>query len=198
MNIQRHHIQEKIFNFRKLLSEDGVDSVLESCLLAPNTSIYGPKVESQLREEVAVHFGVNCDDVIIVGSAKLWFSPKPGQYFKPFSTSSDIDIAIISSSFFERIWQEVFEMEYAGIYFDFEQFKHYHFQGWARPDKIPKGSAYTTSKDWWEFFQILSGREDYGRFKIRAGLYHNRYYLRQYHARNFTSLKESIVSGVTK
>lgn len=185
-------IQHKIHEFSESLLENGAEFVFDEYLLKENTSVLGEDVEIALRREISQHFDVKVESIIIVGSAKLWFSPKPGQYFKPFSVDSDVDVAIISNVFFEKIWREVYEMEFAGEYFDFGKFRHYHFQGWARPDKIPKGSIYKTASDWWKFFQELSSKEDYGRMKIRAGLYFDMYYFRQYHLKNLISLRENL------
>ncbi len=54
------------------------------------------------REQVAERFGVGSHDVCIVGSAKLGFSPSPYKFGTSFSTTSDVDVVVVSESLFYR------------------------------------------------------------------------------------------------
>jgi hypothetical protein len=54
------------------------------------------------REQVADRFNVGSQDVCIVGSAKLGFSPSPFTYGVPFSKTSDVDVVIISEPLFYK------------------------------------------------------------------------------------------------
>lgn len=54
------------------------------------------------REQVADRFNVGYQDVCIVGSAKLGFSPSAHKFGVPFSTTSDVDVVIISNELFDR------------------------------------------------------------------------------------------------
>jgi len=90
----------------------------------------------KLRQSIADYFKVDYPQVFIVGSAKLGFSIKPKRRFKPFYDQSDIDIVVVSSCLFEKIWKEVFLFEKNGGYWSkMKDFKNYHFQGWIRLDK---------------------------------------------------------------
>ncbi len=48
------------------------------------------------REQVAERFAVGSQDVCIVGSAKLGFSPSEHKYGREFQKSSDVDVVIVS------------------------------------------------------------------------------------------------------
>jgi hypothetical protein len=61
------------------------------------------------REQVADRFEVGYQDVCIVGSAKLGFSPSAHKFGVPFSTTSDVDVVIISSALFYRGTHALFE-----------------------------------------------------------------------------------------
>lgn len=70
------------------------------------------------REQVADRFGVGSQDVAIVGSARLGYSPSPHpdkdpkgppKFGKKFSESSDVDVVIISEPLFHRGTLELFE-----------------------------------------------------------------------------------------
>jgi hypothetical protein len=188
-------IHARIELFKEALLANGIEQVLDDFILKPNLSILGAEMESSLVSRVCQNFKVDAPSIFLVGSAKLGFSTKPGQYFKHFSGKSDIDIAIVSKPLFTQIWQEVFEMELAGEYFDFAQFKHYHYRGWIRPDKVPSGNVYRRCREWWEFFSELSSMEDYLRLPIRGGLYYDKYFLRQYQLKGLLGLKDSLVRG---
>ncbi len=60
------------------------------------------------REQVAARFEVGSQDVCIVGSAKLGFSPSPHTFGKPFSQTSDVDVVVISDDYFYRGSRELF------------------------------------------------------------------------------------------
>jgi len=60
------------------------------------------------REQVADQFGIGSQDVCIVGSAKLGFSPSPHKYGTPFNETSDVDVVVISDPLFDRGSRELF------------------------------------------------------------------------------------------
>jgi hypothetical protein len=188
-------ITGRIGIFKTCLVDHGIERALNDHVLAHGCSIIGADVEVMLRETIAARFEIDATCVTLVGSAKLGFSPKPGQYFRPFSAASDLDVAIVSKDLFAKVWTEVFEMERAGEYFDYSQFKHYHFKGWVRPDKLPSQQEYETSRAWWEFFKKLSADEAFLRMKIRAGLYFNDYFLRQYQSTALLGMRDQLVMG---
>ena len=51
-----------------------------------------------LRSEVAGHFGLHPDEVLIVGSTKLGFRVAPSKQYRLFSDESDIDVVLVSST----------------------------------------------------------------------------------------------------
>lgn len=61
------------------------------------------------REQVADRFEIGYQDVCIVGSAKLGFSPSPHKFGVPFSTTSDVDVVLISDGLFDRGSHALFE-----------------------------------------------------------------------------------------
>jgi len=60
------------------------------------------------REQVAERFGVGSQDVCIVGSAKLGFSPSPVKYGVSFKETSDVDVVVISESLFHHGSRDLF------------------------------------------------------------------------------------------
>lgn len=196
MTFQRE-VEARIATFKDCLIKEGVEQALTAYVLQHGSSVLGAEMEGKLRTTIAERWEIDGASVFLVGSAKLGFSPKPGQYFKAFSASSDIDIAIVSSDLYATIWREVQQMYSAGEYFDFDAFKHYHLAGWIRPDKMPSQNIYRRCREWWDYFRELSSREDLTRTKIRAGLYYSEYFLRHYQLGGLNNMREHLIAGKT-
>jgi len=61
------------------------------------------------REQVADRFEIGSQDVCIVGSAKLGYSPSSHKFGVPFAEASDVDVVIISERLFYRGSKQLFE-----------------------------------------------------------------------------------------
>ena len=135
----------------------------------------------KLREEVCDNFSVEFNDVVLVGSGKLGFSLKPQKRFTAFSDDSDIDIAIVSSELFDKVWEEAFLFKKSASYWPkASSFFKYLSEGWIRPDKLPPSEYFEFTKQWWSFFNSLTRSVNYGPYKVRAGLYHSHFFLKEY------------------
>lgn len=146
-----------------------------------------------LRECICKNFSVEYTEVFIVGSAKLGFSIKPTRRYGCFTDTSDIDIVILNKTLFEKIWQSVLQFEENGGYWPkIQEFKKYHFNGWIRPDKLPHEKSFELTKQWWSFFESLSGSGQYGPYKIRGGLYHSKYFLEKYQGKCLEQCRSQI------
>ena len=60
------------------------------------------------REQVAARFDIGSQDVCIVGSAKLGYSPSPQKFGIPFTETSDVDVVIISEPLFYNGSRQLF------------------------------------------------------------------------------------------
>lgn len=67
-----------------------------------------PMKYTVFREQVGDQFGIGSQDVCIVGSAKLGFSPSPGKYGQPFAETSDVDVVVVSFELFDKGSRELF------------------------------------------------------------------------------------------
>ena len=97
--------------FRNLVNElDDHRIVAKAWLLEGTPHVFRPNNMKYVifREHVASCFDVGSQDVCIVGSAKLGFSPSPHRYGKPFEQTSDVDVAIISEEMFDQGTRELF------------------------------------------------------------------------------------------
>jgi len=137
-----------------------------------------------LREQIAVRFAIHPNEVLMVGSGKLGFSIKPIRRWKPFGDTSDIDLAIISSSLFDLYWKSVHKyVADGGWWGKCKPFLRSLLHGWIRQDLLPPAHAFTMAKDWWEFFNAISSSHEYGNIKIAAGIYRDFDFLENYQTR---------------
>src|SRR5258708_512627 len=133
-----------------------------------------------LKSVVAQHFSINPAEVVMVGSAKLGFSIAPTKRYRPFSIDSDLDLAIVSSTLFDSLWEAVFDYAVEKPYWaEKRDFNTYLARGWIRPDKLPPGFA--PGQDWWDFFRELTATGNFGDRTLRAGLYRTWHFMRSYH-----------------
>ena len=134
-----------------------------------------------LRSEIADHFQLHPNEVLIVGSAKLGFSIVPKKRYRPFCDESDIDVAIVSSKLFDEIWETVFSYWHEdGPWPEYDDFIEYFFRGWIRPDKLPRSNVVQVRRDWWEFFQKVTRSGMYGDYNIAGALYKSWFFLEHY------------------
>ena len=75
----------------------------------PHVFINSPMKYIIFKEQVASEFGIGSQDVCIVGSARLGFSPSPHKFGRPFSDTSDVDVVLISEPLFLEGSQALFQ-----------------------------------------------------------------------------------------
>lgn len=172
--------------FKKDLLTLGDPELVNKYYLSGAAFAFDDNHQYRLRQTVADFFAIDYTQVFMVGSAKLGFSIKPERRFMTFCDKSDIDIVLVCQSLFEEIWQEIFSFERNGGYWPkMLEFKKYHFQGWIRPDKLPLEPSFSRTKQWWDFFEDISGNGGFGPYKIRGGLYHSRFFFDSYQKKCF-------------
>jgi len=94
LKIDSHQVLAKVF----LL--EGVPYVFEK----------SPMKYVIFREQVADRFNVGSQDICIVGSAKLGYSPSSHKFGTAFSETSDVDVVIISEPLFYRGSSDLFDV----------------------------------------------------------------------------------------
>lgn len=175
------------------------DEVLDFCrrhVLHGIPHVYDGRVEEyyDFKKLLSCKFEVPFHEVYITGSGKLGFSPHKG---KIFDYDSDIDVALVSPTLFERIMKDIagYQMRFRKArtvvreseLAMYHQFLEYVALGWIRPDKLPISFQMKTFKDdWFEFFSSISnGRCSVGNYKVSAGVF-----------KSYAHLEDYIVSGM--
>lgn len=135
-----------------------------------------------LRGAICDHFEIEFSDVVVVGSGKLGFSIKPTRRYGLFNDNSDIDVAVVSTHLFERIWKEASLYAKSGADWPNKNkfFNYLSAKGWVRPDKLPPSEYFDFSRLWIQFFNYDLARMNLCPFKVNAGIYHSWFFLEEY------------------
>ncbi len=140
-------------------------------------------------------WGVHPNDIVMVGSGKLGYSLHPKHRYSEFHAGSDFDLAILSGQLFDHYWVGVDRyVRHYGFWEKSQEFFGYLTMGWIRPDLLPP-SDFEGTGEWWRFFGGLSNRTEYGRKKIRAGIYKSWDFLEAYHLGNLEACRSELESG---
>lgn len=146
----------------------------------------------KLKRAIAQKFGLNPQDIIMIGSAKLGFSISPLKLWKPFNEDSDIDMVIISPEVFDKFWKELYDFNIKLTDRTEEEdrqyrvFLDYFFKGWLRPDMFP--FSYTGRREWFEFFKSISYGE-IGDHKVSGAIFRNHDFYECYHTGNIRTIR---------
>jgi hypothetical protein len=174
-------VQERIARFQSDLLSSTVANTVQRHITFGEAHILDKDSYFGLKCEVAGHFALNPHDVVMVGSGKLGFSIVANKRYRPFTDTSDIDLAIINPGLFDQLWVEVFDYQnQVGYWPDEAAFSKYLFRGWIRPDKLPPSKTFRTSEQWFNFFRELSASGRYGPYKLAAGLYRSMHFMETY------------------
>lgn len=182
MNALNDH-DGRVAAFRAVVAS-GTDSraVVEEHLLHAACVAVDDSQHFQLKSRIAAEFNIQAvTDVFVVGSSKLGFSIAPSKRYREFKESSDVDVAIVNHSLYQRIWHEVDEYRRVGSDWPKRvKFEQYLALGWIRPDMLPSSPVFQVANDWFEFFRKMQAERVAGPLKIAAGLYHDMEFLLRY------------------
>lgn len=98
-------------DFRELVVNLDNHQLLAKVFLLEGTPFVfkdSPMKYTVFREQVGDQFGIGSQDVCIVGSAKLGFSPSPTKFGQAFAETSDVDVVVVSFELFDRGSRELF------------------------------------------------------------------------------------------
>lgn len=199
-------IAEKLKTFKNDCLTESHDSVVQRHLLDGSSFYFEttePTAEFTFKKGIADSLQVHIRDIAIVGSAKLGFSIKPektGLYaFRHFDLgrTSDIDIAVVSSTLFDlqviKLYEHTSAYRNSHIWrvpSDKKSFINYAVKGWLRPDFLPTGYHITT-----EITPTLAEyKMKFGR-SINIGIYKSWYFFQKYHSNNVRSIHLNIIAS---
>lgn len=142
-------------------------------------------------KKIADNFGINYQDINIVGSSKFGFSP---YRFTDFTYESDIDVAICNQDLFDKYFDLICDYTYKirlseiilrkDQYNNYIKFLKYFSTGWMRPDLLPQNTTeFKEIKENWDnfFLKISYGNSEVGDYKVKAGLFKSQAYAEKYY-----------------
>jgi len=163
---------------RRFIRDTSASVFTRDRILAGTCRMLEPIQHARLKEEIADHFSIHANAIVVVGSAKLGYSINPSKKLKPFDDVSDIDVAVVHGRLFEMYWLKMYEARQNLVEWpDIGDARKYLFRGWIRPDKLP---LFSIRNAWFDFFTDLQARGVAGSYAIRAGLYFNVEFLETY------------------
>ncbi|MBB6612410.1 hypothetical protein H7F15_15290 [Pontibacter sp. Tf4] len=75
-------------------------------LKKPNYS----KSYDDFKRFIASNLGVSFNNICVIGSCKLGYSLAPSKKFKTFDEDSDIDLVLVSNSYYNKFWDAYFDL----------------------------------------------------------------------------------------
>ena len=176
-----NEVSENLEQFKEDLNVLSSLQVVRKHIISGECCILSQNQYFDLRSKIADCFELHPNEVLVVGSAKLGFSVAPNKRYCPFRDVSDIDVVLVSPKLFDEIWEYVFRYrQEGGDWPKYGEFVKYFFQGWIRPDKLPRSEMFPFGKKWWEFFQNVTNSRMYGDYKITGAVYKSYFYLEDY------------------
>jgi hypothetical protein len=176
-------IQTSVTEFREALHRDSVDLIVRRMLRQDNERCLNTQTRQEISAGICAEFHRTALDCVFVGSANVGFSivEKPDKpRYRSFTSDSDVDIAIIDTTLFDQVWEEMFLRFIADRpWHDAQRFQKYFFRGWIRPDKLPFDSNFRSR--WFDFFRIISRAHFDSAHSVNCGLYKSRVFLNEYH-----------------
>ena len=181
LNLNEEDILTRLEAFKCDLANQEPIDIVRKHIVFGECAVISPDKYFFLRDTVAKKFSLHPNDVLVVGSAKLGFSIAPDKKYRIFGDNSDIDVAIISSHFFELIWKDLHRFISQQRYWQGQNdFNKFLFRGWIRPDILPSDHGFEFAKEWWEFFNKLSVSREFDVVRIRGGIYKDWHFLESY------------------
>ena len=185
-----------IEDLKKQLETKSVSDLVNEVILCDSSHYFKKKntLLLQLKRDISHHFDIHLKKFEIVGSAKIGVSLSEKRFGQPFSKTSDIDIAIVSSSLFDQAWHELLLMEFK--YYKLREEERgklkdtYEtiYRGYISPDRLPMSLEFT--KKWWYIFEKLSNNTEYEYRKIRGRLFKNWWFVEKYYSIQIIKLKK--------
>lgn len=193
------------------LTED-VDIIVQRSLIEGSSYFFDNilanyREEFEFKKDLSRSLDVHLRDIAIVGSGKLGFSIKPDKQnpsFYPFkkfdfdfdndanNAKSDIDVAIVSSTLFDRQLVSIYNhtKSYANYNGEKKSFAYYILKGWFRPDFLPKGYEISSL-----IYKVQEKyRNKYGR-EINIGIYKSWFFFESYHKNNINTIKLNLIAS---
>ncbi len=134
----------------RLSSGASAESIVREFITHGSSVVLDGPTYTRLREYAGQVLQVSPNqNVYLVGSAKLGFSIKPARRYGFFDDDSDVDVAIVSPSLYERLWDEARRYSRSGGFWEADSRIHYkndHANAVIKPYVLPDSDAIPTRR----------------------------------------------------
>jgi hypothetical protein len=151
------------------------------------------------KRKLAKLIDVDPLNITIIGSGGIGFSLSPHKNFKPFSKTSDIDVAVISEHYFLVSWRALRGLKLPDVrnYKDREAIKehrtNYIYWGTIATDKVLHYLPFV--RPWTEALSSMAGERPTEEREIKIRLYRDYDALRAYHMSGLETLKTTLMAS---
>lgn len=162
------------------------------------------------RGEVGAKLGVAATDLRVIGSGRFGFSLKPGNNFKTYTDTSDVDVAIINAALFDELWYGLLAVAYprpptlSKIGGWLKERRNEVYTGWLTPLKIKldlkiygdaaRPLTHLTS-NWFRTFQQASRHIPVRHERVNTRLYRTWQHAELYHGHSISMLRQTTTGG---
>ena len=164
----------------------------------------------RLRSEGASLYDLHPSAVVVVGSCRTGFSISKKEFkprYRPFNQDSDIDVAVVSASLFDRFWEAVlaglpspdWAISAIGTKGHREQPHHLArdvFNGCVIPERLIAVRSVEQASEWVKKFDEISRSRAYGNLKVRGRLYRTWTRLESYQSIMVTECNAELTGGI--
>lgn len=162
-----------------------------------------------LTQHLSESIGLQEQNVVVVGSAKVGFSLNPENFPRQFSEDSDIDVIVVSEDLFDRVWLTLLEWHYPRRLVSLGRFESEWAQvrrkeiywGWLDPTEVRyEGISFPDilkplpdiSTNWFNAFRALSLHPEFAARTISGRLYRTWKHAFRYHLEGLRLIRERI------
>ena len=203
--------------FKTLLRQGAVERIVEEHIFGGDVYIAKkhPRVLDTLRRHLCPLFGLDEQNVIIVGSAKIGFSLDPNSFPRRFTNSRDIDVLVVSETLFDTYWQTMLEWHYPRRLERLPQYDFHWvtsrqrelFWGWFHPDEIRyEGLTFPEvlkplrdlKTKWFSSFKSLSRYDEFFGKDVNGRLYRTWRHALFYQASGLQQIRARLAQGEEK
>ena len=172
-------IETRVSAFQADLGRPSEEVVQKHILTGTPAALTGDEYFA-LRQEVAVHFGVQPVEVVLVGSCRTGFTlleklDRGRPRYSQVGSGSDLDLVVVSKRLFDQLWNDVFDYSRGNSAFrnspEATEFRNMLFRGWIDPRGMPRGRRFERADKWVRFFDSLSRDRRFGNRRASARVY---------------------------
>lgn len=188
----------------ELRATNDVERLVTLSLLDRTPHVFGADTAawSAWKHGLAVELDVDPHAIVLVGSAAVGVSLSPLKGFKPFHAGSDIDVAIISTPYFDTAWWYLRTLgpRYHSLPADVrtvvdEQRSTYVYWATIATDRLIGWLPF--GRRWLEASVAAAARSPINGRRVTFRLYRDAAALRQYQTRSFAGAQTRLIAPVT-